>query len=103
MPPRKKKGAEEYESGQTRKQVEEVIAAKKRLAKEAAKALDFIVEKALQFKLGARGLRSICESIMIDAMFELPSNGKKTQDFAVTVKYCKSKLSGELLDKLRAA
>jgi len=66
-------------------------------------ALDFIVEKALQFKLGARGLRSICESIMIDAMFELPSNGKKTQDFAVTVKYCKSKLSGELLDKLRAA
>jgi ATP-dependent Clp protease ATP-binding subunit ClpX len=35
--------------------------------------LDFIVDKAMEFKLGARGLRSICEAIMIDAMFEFPS------------------------------
>lgn len=40
-------------------------------------ALDYIVEKAIEFKLGARGLRSICESIMIDAMFELPSSDEK--------------------------
>ena len=37
-------------------------------------ALEYIVEKALEFKLGARGLRSICEAIMTDAMFELPSD-----------------------------
>ena len=36
-------------------------------------ALDYIVDKAIEFKLGARGLRSICEAIMNDAMFELPS------------------------------
>lgn len=65
--------------------------------------LDFIVEKALQFKLGARGLRSICETIMMDAMFELPSNGKETQEFVITKKYAESKLTGEMLDKLRAA
>jgi ATP-dependent Clp protease ATP-binding subunit ClpX len=37
--------------------------------------LDVIVDKAIEFKLGARGLRSICETIMIDAMFEMPSEG----------------------------
>jgi ATP-dependent Clp protease ATP-binding subunit ClpX len=37
------------------------------------KVLDYIVQKAMEFKLGARGLRSICEAIMMDAMFELPS------------------------------
>jgi len=41
-------------------------------------ALDFIVEKAVDYKLGARGLRSICEAIVIDAMFEMPSD--KTAD-----------------------
>jgi ATP-dependent Clp protease ATP-binding subunit ClpX len=39
--------------------------------------LDFMVEKAVEYKLGARGLRSICESILTDAMFELPSSKEK--------------------------
>jgi len=52
--------------------------------------LDYIVEKAIEYKLGARGLRSICETVMTDAMFELPSDTKKT--FHVTVDYAKSKL-----------
>jgi ATP-dependent Clp protease ATP-binding subunit ClpX len=43
-----------------------------------SEALDFIVQKAVEFKLGARGLRSICEAILTDAMFDLPSSGKKT-------------------------
>ena len=40
-------------------------------------ALDYIVDKAVEFKLGARGLRSICEAIMMDVMFELPSTERK--------------------------
>ena len=40
-------------------------------------ALEYVVDKAIEYKLGARGLRSIVESIMIDAMFEIPSNGEK--------------------------
>jgi ATP-dependent Clp protease ATP-binding subunit ClpX len=48
-------------------------------------ALDFIVDKAIEFKLGARGLRSIVESIMIDAMFDVPST--KAKKFAVTKEY----------------
>ena len=39
-------------------------------------ALEYVVDKAIEYKLGARGLRSIVESIMIDAMFEIPSNGE---------------------------
>ena len=66
-------------------------------------ALDFVVEKALEYKLGARGLRSICESIMMDAMFELPSNGKEEQMFEVTLDYAKSKLSGDNLKNLKVA
>jgi len=60
-----------------------------------SETLDFIVDKALEFKLGARGLRSICESIMIDAMFEMPSNDKGIKQFSVTLSYAK-----ERLDKL---
>lgn len=41
-------------------------------------ALDFIVEKAIEYKLGARGLRSLCEAILTDAMFELPSSGESS-------------------------
>jgi ATP-dependent Clp protease ATP-binding subunit ClpX len=59
-------------------------------------ALNFMVEKALEFKLGARGLRSICEHILTDAMFEMPGTNKKelhlTLDYA-TKKFDKSKLS----------
>ena len=53
-------------------------------------ALDYIVEKALEFKLGARGLRSICESILIDDMFNLP--GSKTKILRVNKGYIKKKL-----------
>ncbi len=64
--------------------------------------LDFIVEKALDFKLGARGLRSICEAIMLDAMFEIPGN-KKEKDFEITLSYAKDKLSKSSLNQLRVA
>ena len=66
------------------------------------KALDFIVEKAIEFQLGARGLRSILEAILIDAMFELPSN-KKTKKLQITLDYASSKLSKASLAKLKAA
>jgi len=52
--------------------------------------LDYIVDKAIEYKLGARGLRSISEDIMIDAMFELPASGKTT--FFVDLDYAKSKI-----------
>ncbi|RLD68679.1 MAG: ATP-dependent Clp protease ATP-binding subunit ClpX [Bacteroidetes bacterium] len=65
------------------------------------KALDFIVDKALEFKLGARGLRSICEAIMIDAMFELPSNNEKS--FRLTLDYAKKKMIKTNMKKLRVA
>ena len=64
--------------------------------------LDYIVEKALEFKLGARGLRSICEAIMLDAMFEIPGN-KKEKDFEITLSYAKEKLSKSSLNQLRVA
>ncbi len=67
------------------------------------KVLDFIVEKALEYKLGARGLRSICESIMIDAMFDLPSSGEESQSFTITKEYALAKLSGDTLKNLKVA
>ena len=54
-------------------------------------ALNFIVEKALEYKLGARGLRSLCESILTDAMFNLPSTNEKT--LVVTRSYAEDKLN----------
>ena len=51
--------------------------------------LDYIVDKAVEFKLGARGLRSICEAIMMDTMFDLPSTD--TRKFVVTLPYAKEK------------
>ena len=53
-------------------------------------ALDYIVDKAVEYKLGARGLRSIVESVMMDAMFEIPS--KRTKKFEVTLDYAKQQL-----------
>ena len=53
-------------------------------------ALTLIVDKAVEYKLGARGLRSIVESIMMDAMFEIPS--KRTKSFEVTAEYAKQQL-----------
>ena len=52
--------------------------------------LDFIVDKALEFKLGARGLRSICEAIVTDAMFDLPSSG--LSEFRVTLDYARPRV-----------
>jgi ATP-dependent Clp protease ATP-binding subunit ClpX len=54
--------------------------------------LGFVVDKALEYELGARGLRSIMESIMTDAMFDLPSN-KKTTQFNITLNYAKEKIA----------
>jgi len=64
--------------------------------------LDFIVDKAVEYKLGARGLRSICEAILNDAMFEIPSE-EDTKQFKVTLKYSKSKFAGSKLAKLKIA
>ena len=61
---------------------------------------EFIVDKAKEFDLGARGLRTICEAIMVDAMFELPSSDEK--EFHLTLNYAKEKLSRKKLRKLRA-
>ena len=58
-------------------------------------ALDFIVEKALEYKLGARGLRSLCENILTDAMFELPNSGVK--NLTVTKEYAEEKLNKSAL------
>ncbi|MGR7812428.1 ATP-dependent Clp protease ATP-binding subunit ClpX [Lacinutrix undariae] len=63
-------------------------------------ALDFIVGKAIDYKLGARGLRSLCEEILTDAMFELPSGTEKTLE--VTLDYAEEKLSKNTLKKLKA-
>ena len=53
-----------------------------------------IVDTAIKNKLGARGLRSICEQIFDDAMFEAPSSGKKT--FTVSLAYAKEKLADQI-------
>lgn len=63
-------------------------------------ALDFIVEKAIEYKLGARGLRSLCEEILTDAMFELPSSDET--ELKVTKEYAEEKLSKMALKKLKA-
>lgn len=63
---------------------------------------EFIVDKALEFKLGARGLRSICESIMIDAMFEVPSE-KEVKDLVITLAYAQEKFAKSDIRKLKAA
>ena len=67
------------------------------------KVLDLIVEKAIQFKLGARGLRSICEAIMLDAMFEIPSEQNKTKQLNITLAYAQEKLKKVSIKKLKAA
>jgi ATP-dependent Clp protease ATP-binding subunit ClpX len=64
--------------------------------------LDFIVDKAMEFRLGARGLRSICEAIMLDAMYELPA-GKQVKEFTVTLDYAVDKLSKSNIQQLRVA
>jgi ATP-dependent Clp protease ATP-binding subunit ClpX len=63
--------------------------------------LDFMVEKALEYKLGARGLRSICESILTDAMFEMPS--KDETELHVTLDYAQSMFNKSKLSLLKVA
>lgn len=63
--------------------------------------LDFIVDKALEYKLGARGLRSIVEAIILDAMYEIPS--KRVKKFNVTLDYAKQQLDKAHLQKLESA
>ena len=64
-------------------------------------SLDFIVDKALEYKLGARGLRSIVESVMMDAMFEIPS--KRVKTFEVTLDYARQQLEKAHFEKLESA
>jgi ATP-dependent Clp protease ATP-binding subunit ClpX len=64
--------------------------------------LDLIVQKAVEFKLGARGLRSICEAVMLDMMYETPSN-KNTKTLKIDFEYAQKKLKGSVLNKLKAA
>ncbi len=66
-----------------------------------ADVLDFIVEKAIEFKLGARGLRSICEAILTDAMYELPSKNEK--EFRVDLEYAKAQFSKSKVARLKVA
>ncbi len=64
-------------------------------------ALDYMVEKAIQYKLGGRGLRAICEMILTDAMFDLPS--EKQSDFHLTLEYAKQIIEHTKLEQLKAA
>ena len=64
-------------------------------------SLDYIVDKAVEYKLGARGLRSIVEAVMMDAMFEIPS--EKVKSFAVTLDYTKKQLNKSHLGQLETA
>ncbi len=64
-------------------------------------ALDFIVDKALEYKLGARGLRSLCEAILTDAMYDLPSSDEKTLD--IDKEYTEDALGKNLLKRLEIA
>ncbi|MEX8546422.1 MAG: ATP-dependent Clp protease ATP-binding subunit ClpX [Mucilaginibacter sp.] len=65
--------------------------------------LDYVVDKAMEFKLGARGLRSICEAIMIDAMFEIPSQKEHQKHLDITLNYAREKFEKSDLKKLKAA
>ncbi len=63
-------------------------------------ALDFVVTQAIEYKLGARGLRSLCEAVLTDAMYEMPGTDEKT--LRVTQEYAAEKLSKSTLKKLKA-
>jgi ATP-dependent Clp protease ATP-binding subunit ClpX len=64
-------------------------------------ALEYVVKIAVEFKLGARGLRSICETIMVDAMFEMPSNSLK--EFTISADYARNKVENAGLRMLKAS
>jgi ATP-dependent Clp protease ATP-binding subunit ClpX len=66
-------------------------------------ALDYIVDKAIEFKLGARGLRSLTETIMMDLMYEIPSQKDKIKHFVVTKQLAEQKLENADTMRLRSA
>jgi ATP-dependent Clp protease ATP-binding subunit ClpX len=66
----------------------------------SADALRYIVEQAMQYKLGARGLRSIMEAIMTDAMFEIPSQSELTE-FTIDLTYAKSKFERTVFHQMK--
>ncbi len=66
-------------------------------------ALDYIVEKAIEFNLGARGLRSICEAVFTDAMYDMPSNKKADKTLVIDLAYTQQHLNKELINRLKAA
>jgi ATP-dependent Clp protease ATP-binding subunit ClpX len=65
--------------------------------------LDFVVDQAMELKLGARGLRSILEVILLDAMFSLPTTSPKPKEFIVSLSYARDQFSASGFSKLRAA
>ncbi len=65
--------------------------------------LDFVVDQAMELKLGARGLRSILEVILLDAMFSLPTTSPKPKEFIVGLSYARDQFSASGFSKLRAA
>lgn len=67
------------------------------------KALDFIVDKAIEFKLGARGLRSICELIMTDLMFDLPTNLPDNKEIRITLEMARENFNRSGFQKLQVA
>jgi ATP-dependent Clp protease ATP-binding subunit ClpX len=64
--------------------------------------LDYIVDKAMEHKLGARGLRSICEAIMLDAMFDMPSD-KEIKELKITLSYATEKVENSKIESLKVA
>ena len=68
-----------------------------------AEVFDFIVEKAMEFKLGARGLRSICEAILTDFMFEIPSSDIKTTKLLISLESAEEKFKKSKISKLKVA
>lgn len=64
---------------------------------------DFVVDKAIEFKLGARGLRSILEAIMTDAMFEMPSQAGHAHELKITKRYAEEKLNHSSIARLKVA
>ncbi|MCI1752475.1 MAG: ATP-dependent Clp protease ATP-binding subunit ClpX [Flavobacteriales bacterium] len=67
------------------------------------KVLDFIVERAVDYKLGARGLRSICEAIMTDAMYEVPSASDGPSELRITLSYAREKFERSRMSQLKVA
>ena len=67
------------------------------------KVLDFIVDRAIDYKLGARGLRSICEAIMTDAMYEMPSTEERPAELRITLSYAREKFERSRMSQLKVA